>query len=420
VKNVGFYKTNILLPKENLEKWSTLACDQFTSNIQYWGDVAKITKNYNSAYNIIFPEVYLEKIDFDNKVREIHSKMKEYLDNNIFDEYKDSMFYVERTLIDGSIRKGIIGALDLEEYDFNPGSDSLIRATEGTVVNRLPPRVKVRERACIDIPHILVLIDDEKKEIIEYFSDKKETLKKLYSFNLMKKGGHIEGYLLGKKEIKLIENRLSKLVDKKYFQEKYKMKDISPFLFAMGDGNHSLAAAKSCYEKLKEKLGEGAAKKSSVRFPLVELNNLHDDSLKFQGIHRLVFNIDQDHFLNKLEEYCNENKASIFSSQCITIVKDLNKKKIEIKKPIHNLTVGSIQIFLDEYLEKFGGSLDYIHGEKETIELSKNGKIGIILDTIKKSDLFKTIILQGALPRKSFSMGEASEKRYYLECKKIK
>ena len=163
MKNVGFYKTNILLPKENLEKWSTLACDQFTSNIQYWGDVAKITKNYNSAYNIIFPEVYLEKIDFDNKVREIHSKMKEYLDNNIFDEYKDSMFYVERTLIDGSIRKGIIGALDLEEYDFNPGSDSLIRATEGTVVNRLPPRVKVRERACIDIPHILVLIDDEKK-----------------------------------------------------------------------------------------------------------------------------------------------------------------------------------------------------------------------------------------------------------------
>lgn len=420
MKSIGFYKTNILLSKENLEKWSTLACDQFTSNIQYWGGVAKIAKDYNSAYNIIFPEVYLEKIDFDNKVRKIHSKMKEYLDSNIFDEYKDSMFYVERTLIDGSVRKGIIGVLDLEEYDFNPGAESLIRATEGTVVNRLPPRIKIREGAYIDIPHILVLIDDEKKQIIEYFSNKKETLKKLYSFDLMKKGGHIEGYLLEKKEIELIENRLSKLLDKKYFQEKYKMKGISPFLFAIGDGNHSLAAAKSCYEKLKEELGEGVAKKNSARFPLVELNNLHDDSLKFQGIHRLVFNIDQDYFLNKLEEYCNENKASIFSSQYITIVKDSKKRKIEIKNPIHNLAVGSIQIFLDKYLEKFGGNLDYIHGEEETIKLSKNGKIGIILDTIKKSDLFKTIILQGALPRKSFSMGEASEKRYYLECKKIK
>lgn len=419
MKNVGFYKTNILLPKKNLEKWSTLACDQFTSNIEYWNDVDKITKNYNSAYNIIFPEAYLEKINFGDKVREIHSQMKGYLDNNIFEEYKDSMFYVERTLRDGSIRKGIIGALDLEEYDFNTGAKSLIRATEGTVVNRLPPRIKIREGACIDIPHILVLIDDEKKEIIEYFSNKKETLKRLYSFNLMKKGGHIEGYLLGEKEIELIETRLLKLVDKKYFQEKYKMKDISPFLFAMGDGNHSLAAAKSCYEKLKNELGEVVAKQSSLRFALVELNNLHDDSLKFQAIHRLVFNVDENHFLNKLEEYCNENKTSDFSSQSITIVKDLKKRKIEIKNPTHNLIVGSIQIFLDGYLEKFGGSLDYVHGENETVELSKNGKIGIILDTIKKSDLFKTIILKDVLPRKTFSMGEASEKRYYLECRKI-
>lgn len=420
MKNIGFYKTNILLPKQALEKWSVVACDQFTSNTEYWNDIEKITKGYSSAYNIIFPEAYLGKMDFDKKLKMIENKTKEYLRDDIFHEYKDSMIYIERTLLDGSIRKGIVGSLDLEEYNFNIGAESLIRATEGTVIDRLPPRVKIREKINIEIPHILVLIDDEKREIIEGFSHKKKLLKRIYSFELMKKGGHIEGYLLGEKEIELIENGLSKLIDQKYFEEKYKMKGIAPFLFAMGDGNHSLATAKNCYEKLKEKLGEKEAEKNLARFALVELNNVHDDSLKFQAIHRLVFNVDENHFLNKLEEYCNENRNSSFVSQNIIIIKNSKKKSIKIKNPIHNLAVGSIQLFLDKYLEKFKGNVDYIHGEKEIMKLSRDGKVGIILESMEKSDLFKTVILKGALPRKTFSMGSANEKRYYLECRKIR
>ncbi|MGO2117775.1 MAG: DUF1015 domain-containing protein [Fusobacterium sp.] len=420
MKSIGFYKTNILLPKENLEKWSTLACDQFTSDLKYWEEVKEITRGYPSAYNIIFPEAYLGKINFNEKINEINLEMKEYLKNDIFEEYKNSILYIERTLLDGSIRKGLVGALDLEEYNFNVGADSLIRATEGTVVDRLPPRVKVREKALVEMPHILVLIDDEKKEVIEYFSDKKEKMKKIYSFNLMKEGGHIEGFLLREEHIKIIENKLLKLIDKEYFDKKYNLKDIKPFLFAMGDGNHSLATAKECYEKLKNELGEEKGRHSLARFALVEINNLHDDSLKFQGIHRLVFNVDENHFMRKLEEFCLEKRKSQYDSQNIILIKDKQKIKVEIKNPKHNLAVGSVQIFLEDYLEKFGGKVDYIHGDEEIVQLSKNGKIGIMLKSIKKSELFKSILLNGVLPKKTFSMGEAREKRYYLEARKIK
>lgn len=420
MKNIGFCKTDILLPKKDLEKWSTIACDQFTSNINYWKDVEKITKGYPSAYNIVFPEVYLGSIDFANKINDINLKMEEYLKNDIFKEYKNSMIYVERKLLDGSIRKGIVGALDLEEYDFNIGSNSLIRATEGTVIDRLPPRVKVRKKASLEVPHILVLIDDEKKEIIEQFSKKKRELEKVYSFDLMKSGGHIEGFLLKEKDIGIAENKLSKLIGKEYFEKKYNLQGEKPFLFAMGDGNHSLATAKKCYEDLKKEIGDEKAKKSLSRFALVEINNLHDNSLKFQGIHRLIFDVDQDHFLKKLEEYSLENRKTNYETQNIILVKEKKKIKLEIKSPRHNLAVGSIQIFLDEYLKEFGGKIDYIHGEKEILEFSTDGKVGIILESIKKSQLFKTILLNGVLPRKTFSMGEAEEKRYYLESRKIR
>lgn len=417
---IPFKKANILLPKKtNMEKWSVVACDQYTSQPEYWNDVKKIIGDDNSTYNLILPEIYLEDSDVENRIKSINKNMDELLKNDFFEEYKDSLIYIERTQKDGLIREGVIGMIDLEDYSYEKGSTSLVRATEKTVIERIPPRVKVRENASLELPHIMILIDDDKKDIIESLKEKVSNEDKLYDFDLMKDGGHIKGYLLKDKVSNEVIEKLGLLADKEYFNKKYNIENKEVLLFAMGDGNHSLATAKACYEKLKKEIGDKALL-NPARYALVELVNLHSNALEFEAIHRVLFNVDTKDLLKKLYEYY-DIKEEKCDGQKITYVTHDEEKDIYITNPKSNLTVGSLQIFLDEYLEKNDGKIDYVHGSDVVKKLSKEkNNIGFILPVMKKDELFKTVILDGALPRKTFSMGHSNDKRYYLEARRIK
>ncbi len=434
MKNVGFFPGNILIPKEELlPRFSVVACDQFTSQPDYWEEVEERTDNNPSACHMVFPEAYLGKVDFDGKIAQINAAMDQYLKDGIFNEFPDSLIYVERTLQNGAVRKGVVGLLDLECYDYHKGSQSLVRATEGTVLERIPPRVKIRQNASLECPHILVLIDDAKKTVIEPMGEDLPNLHKLYDFDLMMGGGNIKGYLLDREAYGRMAAALGKLGDKRAFNRRYKTTGQDVLLYAVGDGNHSLATAKECWDKLKKKLTPEEAENHPARYALVELNNLHDPSLQFEAIHRVVFDVDTDEFVQELLAYAEKkpskgrktdsaesNAQAPISPQKFTLVAGGQDQKVTIQAPKHTLTVGSVQAFLDGYLKKHGGRVDYIHGEDVVRRLSEEGAVGILLPAMKKSDLFKTVILEGALPRKTFSMGEACDKRYYLECRKIK
>ena len=417
---VPFKRGNILLPKDtDMTKWSVIACDQYTSEPEYWADVEKIVGNNPSTLNLTLPEIYLEESDVEERIKKINSNMEELVNSDFFNEYKDSMIYLERTGADGKVREGLIGIVDLEDYSYEKGSQTLIRATEKTVIERIPPRVKVRENASLELPHIMILIDDEKKEIIESLKNKVSENDKLYDFDLMKNGGHVKGYLLNENAMDEVDKSLERLMDKKYFERKYDVTDKGVLLFAMGDGNHSLATAKACYENLKKKIGEEEALNSKARYALVELVNLHSNALEFEAINRVIFNTNSVDLLNKLKEYYNINKEG--NGQKVRVITNNIDEDWYIENPKSNIAVGSIQLFLDEYLSKNDGKIDYIHGDDVTRELgSKENNVGFIFEAMKKTDLFKTVILDGALPRKTFSMGHANDKRYYLEARKIK
>ena len=417
---VPFKRGNILLPKDtDMTKWSVIACDQYTSEPEYWADVEKIVGNNPSTLNLTLPEIYLEESDVEERIKKINLNMEELVNSDFFNEYKDSMIYLERTGADGKVREGLIGIVDLEDYSFEKGSQTLIRATEKTVIERIPPRVKVRENASLELPHIMILIDDEKKEIIESLKNKVSENDKLYDFDLMKNGGHVKGYLLNESTMDEVDKSLERLMDKEYFERKYDVTDKGVLLFAMGDGNHSLATAKACYENLKKKIGEEEALNSKARYALVELVNLHSNALEFEAINRVIFNTNSVDLLNKLKEYYNINKEG--NGQKVRVITNNIDEDWYIENPKSNIAVGSIQLFLDEYLSNNDGKIDYIHGDDVTRELgSKENNVGFIFEAMKKTDLFKTVILDGALPRKTFSMGHANDKRYYLEARKIK
>ena len=419
VLKVPFQKANILIPtKVDMHKWSVVACDQYTSEPEYWKEVKELVGDSPSTLNLTLPEIYLEESDVEDRIKKINENMKEYLDKNLFTEYKDSMIYLERKQSDGKIREGLIGVVDLEDYSYEKGSQTLIRATEKTVLERIPPRVKVRENALLELPHIMILIDDNKKEIIEDLKNKVTEDDKVYDFELMQNGGHIKGYKIPDEAANTVLKQLEALADKDAFEAKYDIKDKGVLLFAMGDGNHSLATAKACYEKLKEQLGE-EAKNHPARYALVELVNLHSDALEFEAIHRVLFDIDTEDLLKELNAYYTLNETG--NGQKVEIVTKDFDKTFYIENPKSNIPVGSIQIFLDDYLKDHKGKIDYIHGDDVTKELgSKENNMGILFDPMRKEDLFKTVILDGALPRKTFSMGHSQDKRFYLESRKIK
>lgn len=413
-------RANILLPKDvDMTKWSVVACDQYTSEPEYWKEVEKEVGSSPSTLNLILPELYLEDTDVEDRIKKINKTMEEYLDESMFNEYKDTMIYLERTQKDGKVREGLMAMVDLEDYSYEKGSQTLIRATEKTVIERIPPRLKVRENASLELPHIMILIDDEKKNIIESLKDKVTSEDVVYDFDLMENGGHIKGYKLSDEVINGIESGLESLMDKDYFEKKYNVKNKGVLLFAMGDGNHSLATAKANYENLKKTMSEYEYLNNPARYALVEVVNLHSPALEFEPIHRVIFNTDVNNLVEELHKYYDINEDG--DGEYFELVTKDFDKRLYISNPKSNIAVGSIQMFLDDYLKDHSGKLDYIHGDETTRSMgSEEGNVGILFEAMPKEELFRTVILDGALPRKTFSMGHSYDKRYYLEARKIK
>lgn len=434
MRDIGVQIPKVYLPKPgtDLTKWAVIACDQFTSQPEYWNEVEKIVGDAPSTLNLIFPEVYLEQPGGAQRIKSIQASMHKYMDEGILQPH-DGLIYVERT-VDGKTRKGIVLCLDLEAYDYTRGSSSLIRATEGTIVDRLPPRIKIREGALLELPHILVLIDDPNRTVIEPLSAAKSKLQKLYDFELMLEGGHLAGYAINQEFEDQVTEALHTLAKPETFAEKYDIgKDQPVLLFAMGDGNHSLATAKAIWETMKPHAGMD----HPARYALVEIENVHDEGLAFEPIHRVLFGLKKDLFA-ELEKTFGSNltyKPTGSAEDMVNLVDSAKGDRqviglvgggkefgvIEIANSSSNLPVGTIQSFLDDFLQKGGAEkIDYVHGEDVTVKLgSQPNHAGFYLPGMSKSDLFKTVILDGALPRKTFSMGEAREKRFYMEARKI-
>lgn len=432
---IGLAVPETFLPREgiDLNRWSVIACDQFTSQPEYWESVRNIVGDSPSTYNLILPEVYLGKPEEAERLQTVNLNMQQYLDQGILQPH-EGMIYLERTVA-GKTRRGLLVCLDLEEYDFNKGSCSLIRATEGTIIDRLPPRIKIRENAALELPHILVLIDDPEDLVIGAAEKNKADLSQLYDFDLMLGSGHLSGWLVDNYPVEQeIAAGLTHLADPQVFQEKYALpsrQDV--LLFAMGDGNHSLATAKAIWDKVKASVGMN----HPSRYALVELENVHDSGLDFAPIHRVLFGIKVNlverlnaAFTGKIKisavKDSQEMKRLVIRStaavQRIGLVDQSGFQVIELVEPPLNLPVGNLQNFLDALLKEGGPEcIDYVHGEETVFDLGrKPGNAGFYLPCMHKGELFKTVILDGALPRKTFSMGEAIEKRFYLEARKIK
>lgn len=398
---------DILLPKKkyDLSLWSVIACDQFTSQPDYWQSVEEITKNAVSTYHIVYPEIYIGQNE-QERIESINSTMENYLNKRVFRTIDRSFILTERTTREG-VRAGLIIGIDLEDYEFEPDNDALIKATEATVKERIPVRVNIRKNAPLELPHIMLLMDDRTCSVIEPLFENRKKLKKLYDFNLMKDGGNIKGYRV-KKTNEIIE-KIYALLDSNVLYEKYK--SDKKFLFAVGDGNHSLATAKACWENIKTELSEDEKLNHPARFALVELVNLHSDALKFSPIHRSITGAGED-FLEGLMKFEGSAKGEVL----------YHGVRMRFKVPESpSEAIKVIQEYIDAYLEKNqNAKVDYIHGDEYLKEVTlQSGGIGIYMPTLPKDELFDYILKHGILPRKSFSMGEAEDKRYYLESRVI-
>lgn len=420
----AFSPANILLPQDcGLTKWAVVACDQYTSQPEYWERVDQFVGDAPSTLRLILPESKLESEHVEEEIQKINQTMEQYLEEGRLRELEDAMIFLERKLSNGKTRLGLIGKLDLEQYSYEKGSGTPIRATEGTVLSRIPPRMKVRKNAPIELPHIMVLIDDPKKEIIEPFlrKESKKQMQMIYSTTLMEQGGRVSGYLLSKEQADKVQKQLAGLADPARFAQFYHAEGKPVLTYAMGDGNHSLATAKACWEELKPTLSEAERQTHPARYALVELVNLHDDSLEFEPIHRVLFGVDPKQLLaDLLAAYPGAHYGAGEGHQ-ITYVLPGERGILTVPHPTAQLEVGTLQTFLDQYLEAHGGKIDYIHGEDVVEQLVQQpDSIGFLLPGMEKDQLFPTVIFDGALPRKTFSMGEAHDKRFYLEARKIK
>jgi hypothetical protein len=436
---VGIELPEIFIPKKcyDLHKWAVVACDQYTSEPAYWKDVNVYVGDAPSTLKLTFPEVYLGNND-DDRIQSINKTMSEYINNDIFDKYSDSFFLINRISANSKTNRwGLIAALDLEKYDYSTNSTSLIRATEGTILDRIPPRKHIRKNAPLELPHILVLIDDPDKTVIEPLIRVKESLNIVYSTELMKSGGKITAYRISEEHlISKIANSLTHLANPEKFKNKYNSTNV--LLYAMGDGNHSLATAKSCWEDLKtdSTLTSQDLKNHPARYALVEIENIFDPGIVFEPIHRVLFSGSKEIFFTELSKCCTKYEITKIQNldEMQRIISEKNAKSqnfgfsdpsglfiVTMHSPTAKITAGTVQLAIDEYLRvDKKAEIDYTHGELITIELSqKNGNFSILLPSISKEEFFPAIIEDGALPRKTFSMGEAQDKRYYIEARKI-
>jgi len=488
-KKLGVHIPEILLPAKgiSLTRWSVIACDQYTSQPDYWQKVNEEVNGSPSALRLTLPEIYLKDDDKDTRISHINETMQQYVREGTLVPQRPGFILVDRSTPHTASRKGLILAVDLECYDYRPGSQTLIRATEGTVLDRIPPRVKIRENAPIELPHIMLLIDDPDRTVIEPLFERASRYEKLYDFDLMQGGGHIKGWKVEDGEsLSLVGSAIEKLADPAAFARKYGIKSeaagecscssgSSVLLFAAGDGNHSLASAKAHWENVKAALlqqGASAANASPgktpgqspesdnanssrivpdhpARYALVEVVNVHDEGLVFEPIHRVLFGIHKTDVLGSIKNICNQESnakhnteytrydskasmdAAISSMNCtgspkcthlLPFILEGTYGLITAHAPSCSLEVGTLQSFIDELVKNNSNmEVDYIHGDQVVTELgSQPGCMGFFLPVMDKHDLFRTVLLDGVLPRKTFSMGEAEEKRYYLECRSIK
>lgn len=416
-----FYPADIYLPNlcgERGKKWACVACDQYTSEREYWIAAREYVTDAPSTLNLMLPEAYLDMEE--EAIPKINAKMMEYLDDGTLTCHENTMIYLEREQSDGKIRRGIVGAVDLEEYDYNRGSTTLTRATEGTVLERIPPRVAIRRGATIEMPHIMILIDDKDETVIEPIAKRRESYAKAYDFELMANSGRVTGYYVDENDFDGINEALAKLCAPGAMKEKYGV-DAPPLLFAIGDGNHSLASAKALYEEIKAEIGYEAAMSHPARFALCEIVNLHDTALEFEPIYRVVFGVEPEEFVKAFEEYLNSLDGGA-DEQSFELVFGKQGVTLAVQNPCAQLSVGTAQDFLDKYIKNHPeASIDYIHGIDTARVLSqKENTVAMIFDGMSKDMLFKTVICDGALPRKTFSMGHAADKRFYIECRKIR
>ncbi len=414
MSKTGFSAADILLPAAgNYETWAVVACDQFTSQPEYWERVEKTVGDQPSAFRLILPEAQLSDGHTEEHIAKINKTMEEYQQNGVFKEYPNAMIYLERKQSDGRTRQGVIGKIDLEEYDYSPDSTSLVRATEGTVLERIPPRQAVRRNASLELPHIMLLIDDPDNTVIGPLSDAAKAGQAsdvIYDFDMMEGGGHAKSWLMTEDQKASVCTALEHLMERSG--------DEHPLLFAMGDGNHSLASAKAHYEEEKAK---GLASAQLSRYALVEVVNLYDDALEFEPIHRVLFDIDPEDVLAELAAAYPGTHEGEGEGHTIRYAWEKKEGVLTIPEPKAQLEVGTLQSFLDDYLKQKGGRIDYVHGDDVTIELGKKpGCLGLLLPAMDKTDLFRSIAADGPLPRKTFSMGHAEDKRYYIEARKIK
>ena len=449
-QTIGFSPADILLPEKDvvdLTKWSVVACDQFSSQPEYWAEAEKIVGRAPSALRVILPEAGLGAPDEEERIAAINCAMSDYYASGLYRELPASLIYVERTQSDGKIRCGLIGKIDLEQYDFTPGSGALIRATEGTVLSRIPPRVRVRRDAPMEFPHVMLLIDDPDDTVMGPLR-RAANMEELYRFPLMLGGGSVAGWRLTDSQADGAASALAALCGSEVQARKYGIPGAAPLLFAVGDGNHSLATAKQCWEDLKAVLPEAEQADHPARYALVEVVNLHDDALQFEPIHRVLFGADPAAALeafravwldaevresgvncgdkddrreerDRSQQNRNGNRAD--SSQTIEFVWAGHDVLVTVPHPKAQLAVGTLQDFLDGYVRDHGGTVDYIHGEDVARKLgAEPGNLAFLLPPMGKDQLFKTVIADGVLPRKTFSMGRAQDKRYYLEGRKIR
>lgn len=438
----GVFVPEILLPSPGTDygSWAVVACDQYSSEREYWDRVAANVKGKPSTLNMIFPECYLQDDDKKQRIGRIQESMREYLDKGILQPRGPGFILVERTTpYEASPRIGLVIAVDLEQYRYSADSKSLIRPTEGTIVERLPPRMEIRRGAALELPHVMLLLNDPANTVIEPIYEKRAFLAKAYDFDLMENSGHIRGWLVqGEGDMAQIAQAISGLADPDAFRKKYGSDDV--LLFAVGDGNHSLATAKAIWEETKAQL-EGNPDRDAIirnhpsRYALAELVNIYNSGLPFHPIHRVLFNVDERALFAEMEKAGAkisrmENPSAAFEACDASASADCHAVAfagrngcglIEFTRHTAKLAAGTVQGILDAYLKKHPETgIDYIHGEGSLLSLgTKPGNIGLYLPPVDKASFFPTVIRDGVMPRKTFSMGEAPEKRFYIESRRI-
>lgn len=400
----GFSSGRIMLPAAQPEKWAVIACDQFTSNKKYWDDVERVVGDAPSTLRITLPEIYLAETE--ERIPKIRAAMADYAENGaLVTGVEDGFVLVARQTL-GGLRLGLVGLIDLDEYEYTPGAKVLVRPTEGTVPERVPPRARIRKGAQMELPHAMMLIDDEKGRLIEKLYDRKDEMRVLYDFELMLDGGHITGYAV---EGEIAAEAMAAL--KELYAE------CDGLLYAVGDGNHSLAAAKSCWLDIKKELTAEQAAAHPARYSMVELVNIHCPALVFEPVYRIVKRACADDIIPAYESYLSAHGVAWSVGSDVRVITDGGAEKCYgfEEHPLANL-----QVFLLEYVSAHPElELDYIHGEDELRRLTAEGGVGFMLRVIDKSELFGFIREHGVLPRKAFSMGEAQDKRYYMEARLI-